>query len=77
MDLSDCSIRDKGLTAVLAAVVKAGPKLRVLKLWGNRFGTGSSQALHQLRQQKGKEALVVDVTTYVVDGTPCVAANAE
>jgi hypothetical protein len=42
-------------------------------LWGNGFGGSSSQALHQLRQQRGKESLVVDVTTYMVDGMPCVA----
>ncbi|WIA12934.1 hypothetical protein OEZ85_006550 [Tetradesmus obliquus] len=73
LDLSSCSIGDKGLAALIAAAGKAGPKLRVLKLWGNGFGGSSSQALHLLRQQRGREGLVADVTTYVVDGAPCVA----
>jgi hypothetical protein len=76
LDLSSCSIGDKGLAALLAAASKAGPKLRVLNLWGNGFGGSSSQALHQLRQQRGKEGLVADVKTYVVDGVPCVAQQA-
>jgi hypothetical protein len=74
LDLSRCSIADKGLASLVAAASKAGPQLRVLKLWGNGFGGSSSQALHQLRQQRGKEGLVADVTTYVVYGVPCVAA---
>jgi Ran GTPase-activating protein (RanGAP) involved in mRNA processing and transport len=74
LDLSSCSIGDKGLAALITAASKAGPQLRVVRLWGNGFGGSASQALHQLRQQRGKEGLVVDVTTYVVDGVPCVAA---
>ncbi|KAF6264673.1 hypothetical protein COO60DRAFT_76332 [Scenedesmus sp. NREL 46B-D3] len=74
LDLRSCSIGDMGLAALISAAARAGPQLRVLKLWGNGFGGSSSQALHLLRQQRGKEALVADVTTYVVDGAPFVAA---
>lgn len=81
MDLSNCRIDDKGLAAILNAVNKAYSssgnccKLRVLKLWGNGFGAASSQLLHQLRQQKGVEDLVPDVTTYVIDGVVCAAVR--
>lgn len=74
LDLSNCSIGDSGLCALLSAVSQ-GPKLQVLKLSGNTFGAGSSQTLHLLRQQQGREGLVPDVTTYVVDGVAHVAAQ--
>lgn len=79
--MSNCSIDDKGLAVILNAVNKAYSssgnycKLRVLKLWGNNFGALSSQLLHQLRQQEGKEGLVPDVTTYAIDGVVCTAVR--
>eukprot|EP00878_Enallax_costatus_P046019 GHUV01055590.1.p1 GENE.GHUV01055590.1~~GHUV01055590.1.p1 ORF type:complete len:335 (+),score=121.68 GHUV01055590.1:1062-2066(+) len=73
LNVASCSVGDAGITSMLDAVVRVR-RLQELKLWGNKFGYAATQKLHTMQQQPGREKLVPDVTTYVVDGTPCIAA---
>eukprot|EP01029_Cantina_marsupialis_P029290 TRINITY_DN780050_c0_g1_i1.p1 TRINITY_DN780050_c0_g1~~TRINITY_DN780050_c0_g1_i1.p1 ORF type:complete len:349 (+),score=76.19 TRINITY_DN780050_c0_g1_i1:43-1089(+) len=68
-----CSFEDEGLLSLAGSCASAS-KLKVLKLWGNRFGPRSNAAFHKLFESRFKySGIKTDFVTYVVDGTPRMA----